>query len=501
MAPSRCVFVGGLTPNCVKSPDLLESAFARYGQVEQISIKKKNAMPYAFVTFSSIDSASRVVEELSETDGEMEKYRHLFRVLEPAHLSERPRRKQDVEKEKAEVARLVDLARRCNVIVQVPTTHVGRITDYVQKSSDAIGTSTSESGTTYEVRVLGSSNRKDESLLFVHCSCPTVAQELLRSLANTAYISRIIKKTYVLGDGKRIVCSSDATLCTIDSVASEALELVAKSETITRNGADPTAIRIRISSFPPNVAQKLISSIEEVDVDNTISLSPTKASHTLSVIELASGGAYILDLSQDIGTDDYSWGTASTTKSDRICRAQHKIAEVFHRYRGGMLINELQGCVAIDCGSSPGGWSLFLAEQVKCRRIHSVDPAELAQEVIDREAVSHLQMTIEKAIDTLSQSLVDENDKIGLFVSDMCLHDMPEQVDRLLEAREKGLLCKGAYFILTLKNVRSKAKATIDQRAAEQAKRLEPIAEEIDMLFLISNKPSERTIVGRVCRQ
>ncbi|CAN0568477.1 unnamed protein product, partial [Ectocarpus sp. 12 AP-2014] len=49
----------------------------------------------------------------------------------------------------------------------------------------------------------------------------------------------------------------------------------------------------------------------------------------------------------------------------------------------------------IDIGAAPGGWTSFLAS--KCRRVLSVDPAELDPAVLALPNVVHVQKPIEAA--------------------------------------------------------------------------------------------------------
>lgn len=67
------------------------------------------------------------------------------------------------------------------------------------------------------------------------------------------------------------------------------------------------------------------------------------------------------------------------------------------------LKEQLSGCVALDCGASPGGWTSYLAGEMKCARIYSGDPGELSKNVRDMDRVRHMQMRIDGAFDLLLQ--------------------------------------------------------------------------------------------------
>ncbi|CAB1104197.1 unnamed protein product [Ectocarpus sp. CCAP 1310/34] len=60
----------------------------------------------------------------------------------------------------------------------------------------------------------------------------------------------------------------------------------------------------------------------------------------------------------------------------------------------------------IDIGAAPGGWTSFLAS--KCRRVLSVDPAELDPAVLALPNVVHVQQLIEAAEGTLHELLAED---------------------------------------------------------------------------------------------
>lgn len=60
----------------------------------------------------------------------------------------------------------------------------------------------------------------------------------------------------------------------------------------------------------------------------------------------------------------------------------------------------------IDMGSAPGGWTSFLA--ARCRRVLSVDPAELDPDVLALSNVIHVQQTAQAARNRLAELLKEE---------------------------------------------------------------------------------------------
>lgn len=95
--------------------------------------------------------------------------------------------------------------------------------------------------------------------------------------------------------------------------------------------------------------------------------------------------------------------TASSDDNDGvpvICRAQHKLAEVFQMvipscFHASLphLSASLQRSLAIDVGGAPGGWTLYLS--TLCERVLSIDPAELHDTVLQRENVKHLRTVVQ----------------------------------------------------------------------------------------------------------
>ena len=182
------------------------------------------------------------------------------------------------------------------------------------------------------------------------------------------------------------------------------------------------------------------------------------------------------------------------SKDESVSRAYYKLQEALTRYNGGAFSvgDRLTGSVALDCGAAPGGWSKYLIDEMKCSKVFSVDPGALDSTVEALEGVEHMRSTIENAIPMLAE----KKTTIDLWVSDMCLHAMSDQVDWLLKARDAGILSAKAMFVLTLKCNIGHSASAYDKQVEKEVARLEGIATDIQTLHLFSNRSGERTIIG-----
>jgi hypothetical protein len=98
-----------------------------------------------------------------------------------------------------------------------------------------------------------------------------------------------------------------------------------------------------------------------------------------------------------------------------------------------------------------------------------------------------------KLEDALPQ-LTERGTKVDVWVSDMCLHYMSEQVDFLLESRP--VLSDNAFFVMTLKCVIGYSRASHDKQVQTQVDRLQSFASGISVVHLFSNRNGERTVMG-----
>lgn len=513
------VFVGALTPQA--SAEILKEIFEQYGTTNDISIRGKNksgskreVLPYAFVTYQDEQSAGHALNSMKE---DLPSYSKYFAVAEASAPKQSPPARK--AKSHADAASAADNAKKAqtdrllkvtaedsNIVIQCPTTHADRLARYVTNIT------VDNQGEHLSAAIKGSYARKGETLLFVS-SLENEADghpaRLVSLLSETAYVRHIIKKVYMIGnlhEGVKDVRMGQPRA--EEAVVTQARRLIQHAKTDQKKEA--SEVVVRISTFPPRFGCDLMKAIEQeqsaLDEDDPafVKMSPTNESHLLSVIQIDSQSddsksMFITSIS-DAKLPKFGEPVADNV----ICRAQRKINEAFDRYRVGVKLNspqsskplkeKLAGTVALDCGSSPGGWTMYLAGEVKCSKVYSVDPGQLADDVRGLDNVQHLQMRIERAIGVIAK---EEKNSVGLWVSDMCLHDMGENVTWLLRSRADGILRRDAYFVFTLKCVRSKVREVIDRIVKEEVSRLDGIAEGVEILHLFSNRSGERTVVGR----
>jgi len=192
---------------------------------------------------------------------------------------------------------------------------------------------------------------------------------------------------------------------------------------------------------------------------------------------------------------------SSPSARDEICRAYYKLKEAFERYaldcRETTVHFENQ--VAFDCGSAPGGWTQFLIQDLKCAKVYSCDPGELSPKVKHLDGVHYLQMKSDKAMSCVQKEIEISKELIHLWVSDMCLMDMEDQVNTFLQAKEMKILAPDAFFVLTLKCTTGHSKKRFDALAEKEIDRLLGNLENprhVRSYHLFSNRKGERTVMG-----
>ena len=514
---SHRVFVGNLSPNTCKE-ELLRDSFGKFGPVVDITLhglwkrsvdgddetsqkKRSKVKPYAFVTFADANAAADALEMWGEDVDTMEGTADLPLisgcVVRPA-ISRKPRPKSNKRKARAEERQeLVQyLSKEANVVLQCPKSHLIRLVDYVQAFEDVEVLSELDPG------------RRAVTLLFVKAEDPAAFADKLLSVP---YAAIAVNKLYIL-DGDVINGGK------IDEdVAQLALNKLASLRTCTEEN-----MVVRIQAFPPKIRSELITSMDSKWNENDLAgvdINPTGFTHTLSAVQIdtpkefttedaKSNGAvvYLLGLTPALPTDaitthdrsrfhDDSRGDGGN-KDESVSRAYYKLQEALTRYKGGALSfgNRLAGSVALDCGAAPGGWTKYLIDEIKSSKVLSVDPGTLDPAVEGLEGVEHMRSTIENAIPMLAE----KGAVIDLWVSDMCLHSMSDQVDWLLKARDAGILSPTAMFVLTLKCNIGHSAAAYDKQVKKEVARLDGIAIDIETLHLFSNRSGERTVMGKL---
>lgn len=174
-----------------------------------------------------------------------------------------------------------------------------------------------------------------------------------------------------------------------------------------------------------------------------------------------------------------------------VCRAYFKLQEAGSHLDLGLGSH----LTALDVGSSPGGWTSYLA-QAGCAKVWSVDPGLLDPGVLALPAVEHLKMKIEDALPLLTRKGVAGT--IGLYCCDM--NAPPAQAVKLF-LRAVPLLRPGAAVVLTFKNTLHNPRAKKAEWEADVAAGVEAMGETVEgvrVVQLFANTPRECTVLGRV---
>lgn len=502
---SSRIFVGGLSTTC--TDQLLEDRFKKFGTILNVSImglneniydaettmgqfqNQKKRIPYAFVTFDSVQSALNAIAEFKDCSGTHSE-NQLFQQVKSAHpidTSKRIRSNASRLNEQKQREEILYSCRNTNLLIQVQTTHVDRFEDYIEvvqiENSDLI------------INVEGTSKSvtKNMSLVLLSVSDPT---ELARRLMLDSILQRAVKKYYIVNPGALEVDLTQFVGCSM------AIDHAMDRACLAENDS------FRIQAFPPSVTSTLLSSIEaknrEMLPSEAIKVHPRYFNRLLSVVEvyrykgrraecnnfsLVMSGASDSFLPKNDQAEQYV-----SESDDAINRAYFKLSEAMVRYSNEHLdvkSSMFENAVALDVGSSPGGWTKFLACDMKCKSVYSVDPGNLE---IDLWNVHHMQMKIQDAIPILKQNKL----KFHIFVSDMCLHEMEQQLDFLLLARDEGILDENAFFVLTLKCNSGFSKENFDGQVQKVVETLvsRVKTEKISTYHLFSNRNGERTIMG-----
>jgi hypothetical protein len=216
-----------------------------------------------------------------------------------------------------------------------------------------------------------------------------------------------------------------------------------------------------------------------------VALSPTNATHTLSMVRV-SATRYAWDLISN------ATGSLQLTEpggvSTVICRAYHKLEELFETNLASSLI-DFSAMHAFDVGAAPGGWTDYLRH--RCASVVAVDPGELHHSLHGAPNVTHMQMTVERAVPTLREA--------GASV-DMLLCDMNLSEDEALPllAPLIELMPRGAWLVFTLKYCgRGCRPESIDAAVQRLVAALAGPFDEFRTYWLWVNSLRERTIVAR----
>ncbi|KAL9178983.1 hypothetical protein ACHAXT_011956 [Thalassiosira profunda] len=500
--PNR-VFVAGISTCCEET---LRSVFAKFGPVHEVVIVGQNDAAnsswrkYCFVTFDDAVSAQRALASKDPSD--------VYKEIRPATaptFDPRRRSNRSKAKESDRLETVVSVGRDANLIVQVQTTHLDRVVAHLHRRGGAMGV-------LGNCNVLGSTaatNSKNLTLLYLTCDAPA---GVARRLSSEPLLARAIHKSYIVEPG--LLEGNLATKEGCDDLSEVICERLSKEKGLRS---------IRMNVYPPKDRQRLLQSLEAIVDESDASsqqftINPKEFSHILSVVEVyrykgrgweakqndENSRRYMMGIfpaSPELDVVDTNNILSNDTSGDEVCRAYFKLKEAVETYEAmrGALERGLYGAIALDCGSAPGGWTKYLIERFRCPKVFSVDPGELASTVLELEETAHMQMKIQDALPVL---LADDDAKGGvqIWVSDMCLHELEEQVDRLVVAKESGLLAPNSFFVLTLKCIKGYSKSSFDSQVKTAVDKLLASATVVgvETLHLFTNRVGERTVVGYI---
>lgn len=171
--------------------------------------------------------------------------------------------------------------------------------------------------------------------------------------------------------------------------------------------------------------------------------------------------------------------------------------------------------------AAPGGWTKYLFRPGVVERIYSIDPGKLSHAVVpgldadnnknnkrSTNIIKYMNTTIQKAIPLLVSELKEYNTGstthrrkyLDIWVSDMCVKEMSQQLDYFLLARQEGIIGKDTFFVITIKCYVGCSAASFEKQTKEQVQRLltpiAPLARNVQVIHLFFNRNSERTIIG-----
>lgn len=438
-----------------------------------------------------------------------------------------------------------------NLVLQVNRSHLERISEFLfthchggYHCVGGVDTNNSQ----YNVRIVAtqkSTVSKSCSLLFLH------AKDGLAFITHLTkkhkFILLSLNKVYFIPEDGGSIISGDFTDSdgarndkrSIDHyLFNKLLELRTRHQQHTArhnaSSSNPTttlrSVVVKVEVFPSKLQHRVVAILTKLLDDNSIpeielDISPSNNTHTLSLIQMDDAKA-----SKTMKSHTFLVGITPADQStpvicpressgdDNICRAYNKLLEVFERYRHltknpsfpfSHTTNKLVGSkrkmtcttkprIAVDCGSAPGGWTKYLMEQTACDEVYAIDPGDMDESVLSLPGVHHMKMTAARAIPQLREVLVERDEKIALWVSDMCVHDIPQQVDMFQSAYKQGMFEKSnAAFVLTIKCNKGHGRERFDMLVEEEASRLRQMGTYGMITFhLFSNRIGERTISG-----
>lgn len=443
----------------------LAKVFEVYGQLKEVFVPTRSTKAYAFIRFNLPEDAQKALSIVTPHP--------LFKRLKPAGDIAPRNKKTDKQKQVAvsEFEEKKMLISRSNIVCQVHTSHFERLFGFLEKNA--------ESG---EFHVVGGTKTKCRTISLVFVLAGN-RQRFYGWLSSFWFLKNTLHRIFLI--------DTTVTPTTPDgSVVSDVMDAL--------SNLDQASVRLQV--FPPRMCSSLLQSMEErwdsFEKRSSVNLVPTNATHIMGVIQLlapvpfAHNGLYCFGIwaSNFNESKSPSQSRAEVVNID-ISRAYWKLEEAFDRYDFPLPTTSR---AALDCGAAPGGWTQFLERRLECHTIYSIDPGDLHEAVLGLQGVEHWRKTIQNSLPELQK----QGSRIDIWVSDMCVKDMEQQVDWLLKALEMDVVGSGTFVVLTLKCILGHSSSTFDFLVEKQLQRLKPVARDLQVIHLFYNRFSERTIMG-----
>eukprot|EP00903_Cladosiphon_okamuranus_P009874 g9380.t1 len=293
---------------------------------------------------------------------------------------------------------------RTNVALQTENSQISRVREYVVtvlgKGGAATATGVARSGTSRYRQKLALLEARDPEEFSRRCvSDPSLCRSLLRVYllgggvsASLEDAGKAVSEAVAAGNfpGGGLPVEGDGA-----DVANPAVGASAATPGHAADSPPRLPLRVRVQALPKVMERQLI------DEDSTF-----WGSNFPNLTRERQVGAFTHVLSVVFTRGAYLWGLAEAATHGRsiiennnedtaVCRAFYKITEVYARAE----LSFGEDWTAIDIGAAPGGWTSFLAS--KCRRVLSVDPAELDPAVLALPNVVHVRRVIQAATGVL----------------------------------------------------------------------------------------------------
>ena len=514
------VFVGGLTTSCSRSR--LQETLQKHGPIQNIFIsdQKNIHRPYAFVDFFNQADAARAIAAATAPESTL-----LYRTIEAATPPYKtPAQKEQERKDQLDYQEKLRMAQASEGIIQVHDSHINRLEQFLH------GRCIHKHTPSTPMTITGACRKTSCRSVGLLGVAKVNASQLQPWFQSLPFQFRGVNKIYAVDPKQQF---TGTTLQAVYQCVGAMSDLVASHE-------NESAPLWKLNVFPPRLLPKVLEYLHEHHQALESRLSPQNFTHTVHLvhiptdkdndyseheqvwsmgIEQRGGTLGVDDENQQAGVAKQDTAIISNqVNADLICRAQSKLQEAFFRYTAGPLPDcilmesnqeQLSGKkegIAIDCGAAPGGWTQFMLNHANCNRIYSIDPGDLDPSVTAYSNVIHLRSKTEDAMSQIQEALVEENkDKAStkqqyakLWVSDMCLHQMSDQIDMFLNALRMGVVGEGTFLVLTLKCRVGHSDEAFDGQVAVQRDRLQSTCRNLQTIHLFSNRRGERTIMGFV---